>query len=132
MQLRRYRKNWHRRPEKVDSSVFVAFWADQKFVSALDADGVEWLLTGKHTLKDIEAGDSGLVRIHRASLVRVEAVEGLTSRNERRKNQSSFTRDHFCLVGGREFSVSRRGKIDIYPRYAAYLGQQELPSAVAA
>lgn len=132
MQLRRYRKNWRRRPEKVDSSVFVAFWADEKFVSAIDTDGVEWMLTGKHTLKEIEAGDTGLVRIHRASLVRVEAVEGLTARNERRKNQKSFTRDHFCLVGGREFAVSRRGKDEIYPRYASHLGQQDLPSAVAA
>lgn len=132
MQVRRYRKNWLRRPEKVDSSVFVAFWGDQKFVSALDVDGVEWLLVGTHTLKEIEAGDSGLTRIHRGTLVRIEAVQGLSARNERIQGVRSRARDHYCQIGGREFIVSRGCKSVVYTRYASYLGQQELPSAVAA
>lgn len=132
MQIRRYRKNWLRRPEKIDSSVFVAFWGDQKFVSALDVDGVEWLLTGKHALKDIEAGDPGLTRIHRGTLVRIEAVQGLEVRNERISGVRTRARDHFCLIGGREFAVSRSCKSAVYTRYASFLGQQELPSSVAA
>lgn len=132
MQVRRYRKNWHRRPEKIDSSVFVALWADQKYVSALDADGVEWMLVGKHTLQEIEAGDSGLTRIHRGTLVRIEAIQSLSTRNERVIGKRSTTRDHYCLVGGREFIVSRKCKRLVYTRYVGHLGQQDLPPAVAA
>jgi len=132
MLLRRYRKNWRRRPEKIDSSLFVAFWGDEKFVSALDVDGVEWMLVGKHTLKEIEAGDAGLTRIHRGTLVRIEAVQGLVTRNERVHGVRSRARDHFCLIGGREFIVSRSCRPVVYSRYVTYVGQQELPSAVAA
>ncbi|MDF2792310.1 MAG: hypothetical protein K0S85_63 [Pseudomonas orientalis] len=132
MEVRRYRKNWHRRPEKVDSSVFVAFWADDKYVSALDVDGVEWMLTGDHALKLIEAGDQGLVRIHRASLVRVAAIESLSARNERRTKPRAVTRDYFCQVGGREFPISRKCKKATYTRHGEFHAAQGNAQQVAA
>lgn len=132
MQLRRYRKNWLRRPEKIDSSVFVAFWGDEKFVSALDVNGVEWMLVGKQTLKMIQAGDAGLVRIHRGSLVRLEAVEAMTTRNERSSASGFVTRDHCCVVGGREFKVSRKCKPAVCALYDSHVAQQGEAPAVAA
>ncbi|WP_426237543.1 hypothetical protein [Pseudomonas sp. TWP3-2] len=132
MELRRYRKNWHRRPEKVDSSMFVAFWADQKFVSALDAEGVEWLLAGKDTLKSIEAGDPSLTRIHRGTLARVEAFERLGARNLRRTGLRAYTRDNYCRIAGREFAISRKCKSAVYERFVAHAALQPLPAEVAA
>ncbi|MBV4524370.1 hypothetical protein KVG88_30310 [Pseudomonas sp. SWRI74] len=128
MELRRYRKNHRLRAEKVDSSVFVAFWADDKYVHALDRDGVEWMLCGKHSIKEIEAGDPRVTRAHRSSLVRVSAIDRVMSRNELRKNKP----DYFCVVGGREFGVSRTCRPTLYAQYRAYVAEHGFVPAVAA
>ena len=87
-----------------DSSEFVAFWSDSKYVFALDMHGEEWMLTHHHTLIDIEEGDSGLVRTHRGILVRGDAIERVVVGPIR----SGGILQCRCIVRGREFVVSRR------------------------
>ncbi len=117
MNLKRYSKNPRARAETVDSSVFVAFWADTKLVMALDRAGVEWLLPHEYTLKNIEAGDSTLTRIHRNALVRVDEVERIYSRIAPHTHHPV----HLCDVGGRKMSVSRRYKSDFQTEYRGHI-----------
>jgi hypothetical protein len=81
MQLERYQKTRDLRgraqAETCDSGGFVAFWSDHKYVSARDRDGTEWLLKHGTVLRDIEAGDEGLMRIHQSRLVRRDSVDEL-------------------------------------------------------
>lgn len=81
MQLERYQKTRDLRgraqTETCDSGGFVAFWSDHKYVSARDRDGTEWLLKHGTVLRDIEAGDEGLMRIHQSCLVRRDSVDDL-------------------------------------------------------
>jgi hypothetical protein len=128
MELRRYRKNHRLRAEKVDSAIFVAFWSDDKFVWALDAQGVEWMLFHKHSLKEIEVGDTSLTRAHRGSLIRVSAIDRVMSRNEQHKCKP----DYFCVVGGREFTVSRTCRPSLYALYRAHVAEHGFVPAVAA
>jgi hypothetical protein len=53
----------------------MAFWSDNKYVSARDGAGVEWLLYRDTALRDIEAGDDGLIRIHQSRPVRLEGID---------------------------------------------------------
>lgn len=128
MELRRYRKNHRLRAEKVDSSVFVAFWSDEKFVRGLDAEGVEWLLFHKHSLSEIEAGDDSFSRSSRSGLVRVSAIDRMMALPSKHK----FKRDHFCVVGGREFPMSRMYRAALYSKYRAYVSEHGFVPAVAA
>lgn len=79
MELKRYQKtrDEHGRfpLETCDSSLFVAFWSDNKYVSARDGAGVEWLLNRDTALRDIEAGDDGLIRVHQSRLIRRECID---------------------------------------------------------
>lgn len=128
MELRRYRKNYRLKPEAVDSSVFVAFWADDKFVRGLDAEGVEWLLFGDHTLKEIEAHAPGFTRIHRGAIVSVAAIDRLMSRTPEGKKAP----EHYCVVGGRELPVSRSCKSALYYQYRAHVSEHGFKAAAAA
>lgn len=128
MQLRRYRKNYRLRPEAVESSVFVAFWADDKFVRGLDAEGVEWLMHGQHTLKEIESGTTGFTRIHRGAIVSMAAVDRLMSRPPVGKKAP----EHYCVVRGRELPVSRSCKSAVYFQYRAHVSEHGFKAAVAA
>ena len=103
MQLRRYPKDYRQKPESVDSSEFIAFWADSKLVMAMDKQGVEWLLMGGFTLQKIEAGDDDVIRTHRGALVRINAVDRYMSRHYPDKTNP----ERYCTVHGREFPVSR-------------------------
>jgi hypothetical protein len=77
--LKRYQKTRDRLGrsplEACKSDQFVAFWSDHKYVSARDSAGVEWLLNRGTSLRDIEAGDDSLMRIHRSCLVRRDSVD---------------------------------------------------------
>jgi len=128
MELRRYRKNHRLRAEKVDSSVFVGFWADEKFVRALDVDGVEWLLFHTHSLQEIEAYDSNFTRSGRGGLVRVSAIDRVMTRPSKHK----FKHDHFCVVGGREFKMSRMYRAALHAQYRAHVVEHGFVPAVAA
>jgi hypothetical protein len=128
MELRRYRKNHKLRAETVDSSVFMAFWSDDKFVHGVDASGVEWMLFHTHSLREIEEGDSSLTRAHRGSLVRVSAIDRVMSRPSAHK----FKRNHFCVVSGREFIMSRMYRAALYAQYRAYVSEHGFVPAVAA
>lgn len=108
MKLRRYKKTrddtGQFRMEACDSSEFVAFWSDCKYVSARDWAGQEWLLQGGLSLLKIEEGATGLVRIHRDCLVRrdaIESVQNLHSATER-------PRHGVFMVAGHEYESSRR------------------------
>lgn len=129
MELRRYRKNHRLKPESVDSSVFVAIWADCKFVHGLDEEGVEWMLCGGYTLKEIETGTTEFTRVHRGVLVAVAAVDRLMSTTP----PDQVAPKHYCTVRGREFPVSRRFKPSLHRKYRAHVAQRGFTTpAVAA
>ncbi|MFJ7313500.1 hypothetical protein ACIQVE_12150 [Pseudomonas sp. NPDC098747] len=79
MELKRYKKSRNEHGyaplEVCDSVLFVVFWSDCKYVSARDAAGVEWLLQRETALRDIEAGDAGLIRVHQSCLVRRDSID---------------------------------------------------------
>jgi hypothetical protein len=128
MELRRYRKNHRLKPEIVESSVFVAFWAEDKAVFGLDAEGVEWMLCSEFTLRVLESGDKGLTRTHRSSLVRVEAVD----RTMQRPNPTNRHHEAYCVIFGREFSISRACKNTFFFRYHAHVSEHGFATAAAA
>ncbi len=106
MRLRRYRKV-DDEPGKFglawcNSSDFVAFWSDSKYVCGRDRDGKEWLLQGGLTLQKIADGDEGLTRIHRNCLVRSDAVESV------RNATPANTMMRALLILGHEYECSRR------------------------
>lgn len=108
MELRRYQKTrdrlGHFKKEACDSSEFVAFWADCKYVCARDRSGVEWMLAGGTTLQSIEQGVEGLTRIHHACLVRTDLIEG-----QRRVEPDGQHYGYWMfLVAGHEYRASRR------------------------
>ncbi|QLG96701.1 LytTR family transcriptional regulator (plasmid) [Pseudomonas yamanorum] len=117
MELRRYRKNYHLEPETVNAGAFVAFWAGDKYVHGLDRAGVVWLLTGGHTLKEIEANTTGLTRIHRRTLIRLPAIEHFGS-------LPCGGHRAVCTVGGREFLVSRQCRPKVQALHKAHVAAQ--------
>lgn len=129
MELRRYRKNHKLKPETVDSSEFVAFWSDTKFVCALDRQGVEWMLHSDFSLQKVEAGVPELVRCHRGVLVRMNAVDRLITHRRPGKRHPG----HYCVVNGKEFAVSRHQKDAFHYQYRTHVAQHGfMPAAVAA
>ncbi|PWK30236.1 hypothetical protein [Pseudomonas sp. OV226] len=107
MQLERYQKTRDLRgraqTETCDSGGFVAFWSDHKYVSARDRDGMEWLLKHGTVLRDIEAGDEGLMRIHQSRLVRRDSVDDLL----RIRYRNSVDGFGVARVLGHEYRFSR-------------------------
>ncbi|MDR6918967.1 hypothetical protein J2X66_005872 [Pseudomonas sp. 3296] len=107
MQLERYQKTRDLRgraqTETCDSGGFVAFWSDHKYVSARDRDGTEWLLKHGTVLRDIEAGDEGLMRIHQSRLVRRDSVDELL----RIRYRNSIDGFGVARVLGHEYRFSR-------------------------
>lgn len=91
--------------ETVDSSLFVVFWAEDKYLSALDVNGVEWLLKFPKTLGEVDKGDSDFIRIHRNARIRPQSVEFV------RRVPCTSGDIHLrstCSIQGREFAISRR------------------------
>ncbi len=127
MELRRHCPGRHR-TEAVQSTEFVAFWAEDKAIIAMDHRGTEWRLAGRVTLKEIEAGVTGFARAHRRALVRVASVDRLMSR-------IGQVPEHYCVLLGREFPVSIAHKSSLQYQYramAAQHGFSALGTAVAA
>ena len=124
MEIRRYTKNHLAKPELVDSSVFIAFWAEDKYVMGMDAKGQSWMLTQDITLQRIEREAPGVMRVHRKAVVRVGAIERLATRSFPAKKYL----DHYCTVKGRELPISRRHKLAVY---IAYQNQAARPGFVS-
>jgi len=118
MELRRYTKNYHEKPETVSAYAFVAFWADDKYIHGLDREGEVWLLKGGHTLKEIEANTAGLARIHRRAIIRLDAIAHLVTRTPPGGSFSAY-----CMVGGEEFKVSRKCRPTIQALHAAHVSK---------
>ncbi|TLG90259.1 LytTR family transcriptional regulator [Pseudomonas edaphica] len=112
MELHRYSKNHRLKPEQVEASEFIIFWAEHKFVCGLDADGVEWLLVDGHTLKEILANTLGFVRIHRRMIVKVDAIDHLVARTP-----PGGSRETYCMVGERELQISRQCRSGVKAQY---------------
>lgn len=107
MKLRRYKKvieDGRYRMEECDSSDFVAFWSDNKYISARDRDGVEWLLHADHSLVKIEAGAEGITRISRSTLVRIDAIELVRDV----PTEGVVLTPRVFTAGGHEYLSSRR------------------------
>ncbi|WP_122558502.1 hypothetical protein [Pseudomonas viridiflava] len=109
MQVTRYVRHTPGMPaETVDSSEFVVFWAEDKYVSALDVHGVEWLLKTPKTLGEVDKGDTAFIRIHRNARIRPDAVEFV----KRAPCNSGDTHlKSTCSIRGREFAISRRYQV---------------------
>lgn len=116
MELHRYRKNHRLKPEKVEASAFIVFWADHKFVCGLDAGGVEWLFIDGHTLKEILANTVGFVRIHRRMIVKVSAIDHFVARTPPGGN-----RETYCMIGERELQISRQCRSTVKNEYKLYM-----------
>lgn len=107
MELNRYQKTrdeWGQfLLETCDSNLFVAFWSDSKYVSARDGAGVEWLLNRSTTLRDIEAGDDGIMRVHHSRLVRRECIDSFV-RIRPKDGQNGYG---VVCVSGHDYRVAR-------------------------
>lgn len=102
------------RREVVDSGEFVAFWADDKYVSGMDRHGVEWLLSEPTALTTLLA-DKGLMRIHRGVVLRRDCVVIV----ERKPWPTRDIVRTVYTVGGREYVASRRYSQPKNPSYMA-------------
>lgn len=89
--------------EVVDGAEFVAYWADHKYVSALDSEGTEWLLAAPCALLAL-AADAALLRISRSTLLRRDCITQVTSELAQRSNDRRLV----FIVGERKFVASRR------------------------
>lgn len=89
--------------ETCDSRLFVVFWSDSKYVSARDGTGREWLLNRDTTLRDIETGDDGLMRVHHSCLVRRECIDSFV-RIPPKDGQNSYG---VVRVAGYDYRVAR-------------------------
>lgn len=109
MEIKRYKKTrnsrGHYEAETCDSSEFVAFWTDSKYVSARDRAGAEWLLVTGYALRDIEAGTAadGIIRIHHSRLVRRDCIDSY----HYVQPKGSAAGYGVAVVGGYEYRVSR-------------------------